>query len=60
MVLIKAFSVVFDDITLLFATLKVSLPSKQKDDTLSSKVVFLGDTEAALLEKRSSCAAHAV
>lgn len=53
-VLIKGLSVVFGSITLLFATLKVSLPSKQKDDTLSSKVIFWGDTETALLEKRSN------
>ena len=59
-VLIKAFSVVFDNFTLLCAMLTVSLHSKQKDDTLSSKVIFLGDREGALLEKRWSCVACAM
>lgn len=59
-VLIKAFSVVFDYFSFLFATLTVSLYSKQDDDNLSFTVIIWGDIEAALLEKRSSCAAHAM
>lgn len=50
-VLIKAFSVVFGYFSFLFATLTVSLYSKQEDDNLRFTVIFWGDIEAALWKR---------